>query len=439
MRRAARWLLNVGTAAIVFTLAKVHAAFVGSYDFTNSPRLAWALTYVALLCAAAYSVGLPDLPLRGQRSLGPAVVATIFGALGISVIQLLAGSALLPRYVVLGGALALVPFYALCATVSRGGSTRAEQRERVLAVVSDEERAALERDLGRNPERPASIAGVLHIAEACGDSEADAPLVAHATSVNATLLVLDRVAQGDDRVVRQAATLHEGGVRVRTLSLFYDEWLGKLPVSELERVSLMFDIGEIHRARYGRFKRLADIALACVGLVALIVVTPVVILGNLVGNRGPLFFRQDRIGRGGAVFRIAKFRTMRTSPRAGDWTEEDDPRITPFGRWLRRTHVDELPQMVNVLAGDLAIVGPRPEQPQYVEELAVKIPFYRLRHAVRPGLTGWAQVKYAYGGTTSDALEKLQYEFFYLRHQGLWLDARILLRTLRSVVARSGR
>jgi lipopolysaccharide/colanic/teichoic acid biosynthesis glycosyltransferase len=113
--------------------------------------------------------------------------------------------------------------------------------------------------------------------------------------------------------------------------------------------------------------------------------------------------------------------------------------VTPFGRILRRTHVDELPQLVNVLGGDLAVVGPRPEQPQYVKELVGKIPFYDLRHRVRPGLTGWAQVKYGYAGSESDALQKLQYEFYYLRHQSLTMDARIIVRTIRSVVGREGR
>ena len=122
-----------------------------------------------------------------------------------------------------------------------------------------------------------------------------------------------------------------------------------------------------------------------------------------------------------------------------DWTADDDPRVTRFGAWLRRTHLDELPQVVNILRGDLSIVGPRPEQPHYVEELTEKIPFYNLRHLVRPGLTGWAQVKYRYGASHADALEKLQYEFYYLRHQGLALDLRIIGRTLRSVVGRDGR
>ena len=124
---------------------------------------------------------------------------------------------------------------------------------------------------------------------------------------------------------------------------------------------------------------------------------------------------------------------------SNEWTSEDDPRITRFGRLLRRTHLDELPQVVNILRGDLGVVGPRPEQPHYVAELTEKLPFYALRHLVRPGLTGWAQVKYGYAGNESDALEKLQYEFWYLRHQSLRTDARIIGRTIRSVFGSEGK
>ncbi len=186
------------------------------------------------------------------------------------------------------------------------------------------------------------------------------------------MLVLGKGAQDVPSVVAQAAALHERGVRIRSLTMFYEEWLAKLPLSELERASLLFDIGEVHRAGYGRAKRIIDVPLALSGCVVLAVVTPLVWLSNLMGNRGPLLYRQQRVGKGGTVFTILKFRTM--APRSGgdlvdEWTSEDDPRITRFGRVLRKTHVDELPQVVNVLRGDLSIVGPRPEQPRYVTEL----------------------------------------------------------------------
>jgi lipopolysaccharide/colanic/teichoic acid biosynthesis glycosyltransferase len=251
-------------------------------------------------------------------------------------------------------------------------------------------------------------------------------------------VVLDRTAQADDSIVAQAAELHEAGIRIRTLSLFYDQWLGKLPLSELERVSLLFDIGTLHRPRYGRIKRLIDVMAALGGLAALVVLMPFLCLGNQLGKGGPLFYTQPRVGKDEGEFRIAKLRTMRPDDASSTWTSDHDPRITPFGAWLRRTHLDELPQMLNILRGDLSLVGPRPEQPQYLEELADKISFYKLRHLVRPGLTGWAQVRYPYGSSNLDAFEKLQYEFYHLRHQSLTLDLRIIGRTLRSVIGKPG-
>jgi lipopolysaccharide/colanic/teichoic acid biosynthesis glycosyltransferase len=223
------------------------------------------------------------------------------------------------------------------------------------------------------------------------------------------------------------------------LSLFYDEWLGKLPLSELERIALLFDINEIHRPVYARMKRFLDVLLAIVGLPVLIVAIPFVALVDLMGNRGPLFFHQQRVGKGGAVFTIHKFRTMRPSDASTDWTSPGDTRLGAVGRMLRKLHIDELPQVWNVLRRDLSIVGPRPEQPRYVSQLSEVIPFYETRHLVRPGITGWAQVKYDYGASELDALEKLQYEFYYLRHQSLGLDVRIIGRTLRSVVGLKGR
>jgi lipopolysaccharide/colanic/teichoic acid biosynthesis glycosyltransferase len=233
--------------------------------------------------------------------------------------------------------------------------------------------------------------------------------------------------------------VHSRGARIRTLSLFYDEWLGKLPLSELERIALLFDINEIHRPVYARMKRFLDISLGLLGVPPLLVVIPFVAVANLAGNRGPLFFHQERVGKDGVVFTIHKFRTMRPTTGPTDWTTADDARLTKVGGTLRKLHLDELPQVWNVLRRELSIVGPRPEQPRYVAQLSEVIPFYDTRHLVRPGITGWAQVKYDYGASELDALEKLQYEFYYLRHQSLGLDLRIIGRTLRSIVGRQGR
>jgi lipopolysaccharide/colanic/teichoic acid biosynthesis glycosyltransferase len=190
---------------------------------------------------------------------------------------------------------------------------------------------------------------------------------------------------------------------------------------------------------YSRLSRLLDISVSFIGCLLLIAVIPLVFIGNFFGNRGPLFFSQPRVGKGLKNFDILKFRSMVVGTGASSWTTDDDPRITTFGRWLRKSHLDEVPQFWNILRGDLSIVGPRPEQPHYVEQLNEQIPFYRMRHIVRPGLTGWAQVNYPYGSNATDAYEKLQYEFWYLRHQGLGLDMKILARTLRHVIGFRGR
>ena len=438
MRRFARPLLYLGVAGVVFGLALAHATWIGHYDFTGTSRFAWTVVYALLLCTTAYGFGLPDLPRSRRSVLSSSVGAAWAGAGAMSLVQLFVGDALLPRFVVFGSALLLPDWYRFCIRLSAGGRARAESRDRVAVVASPDDVATLTQELQGSPERSASI-----ITSACPHELADGsrPLVDPA-GLQPTVVVLDRAALAERVVVEQVAALHEGGVRVRTLTEFYDEWLGKLPLNELERASLFFDIADLHRGRYTKVKRLLDVPLALLGFVVLAVVTPFVLLGNVLGNRGPLLYRQERVGRGGRTFTILKFRTMRQQPEApasSEWTQERDPRVTSFGRLLRKSHLDELPQVLNILRGDLAIVGPRPEQPRYVVELVEKLPFYDLRHLVRPGLTGWAQVKQGYAGDEQDTLQKLQYEFWYLRHQSLGLDARIIGRTIRSVLGREGR
>ncbi|MCP5028168.1 MAG: hypothetical protein GY929_17970 [Actinomycetia bacterium] len=441
MGRVVRPLMFLGAAVTVLAASKFHAAQVAPapYDLTSSSRFAWVLTYLGLIALATYAVGLPDLT-RGRRSVAKASIsATALAALGISLAQLMLGAALLPRFVVFGSALVLIPWFWICANLAADGRARDEELDRVFVVGGSADAADLDLELERGAERPALIVETMESSELATPGARRRPLVELARACEATVVVLDREALGDPRLVSQVAELHEAGIRIRTLALFYEEWLGKLPVGELERVSLLFDIGELHRRRYARQRRVVDLLVGFAGSVALVLLLPVVLVGNLVANRGPLFFRQSRVGHGGRPFEILKLRTMSAGGDSVTWTTEDDPRITPFGRLLRQTHLDELPQMVNILRGDLALVGPRPEQPAYVEELREKLPFYRLRHLAKPGLTGWAQVKYGYAGSEADALQKLQYEFYYLRHQSLWLDLRVVVRTIRRVVGGLGR
>src|SRR5436190_12375752 len=250
MRRAARPLLYLGTVAIVLGLAKVHARFIGDYVLhsTDPARLVWTFAFLGLLILASYAAGLPELPRTGRQAFTSAAVAPATAALGISFVQLLAGDALLPRFVVFGAAVLLVPWNLLCIAIAQGARARGERRDRVVLVSSHDEAVALQDELEAHPERPAVLVAAMTPDEAAPVAVLSKPLCERVLATRATVIVLDRSALTDPRVVAQAAGLHEAGLRVRTLSLFYEEWLGKFPLSELERASLLFDIRELHGA-----------------------------------------------------------------------------------------------------------------------------------------------------------------------------------------------
>ena len=187
--------------------------------------------------------------------------------------------------------------------------------------------------------------------------------------------------------------------------------------------------------------RVFDIMAASIGLLLLGLATPFISLAIYLDSPGPIFYTQERVGKGGKVFSIYKFRSMITDAEQGKvaWAVENDDRVTRVGRLLRKTHVDEFPQFLNILKGEMSAVGPRPERPEFVEELAHEIPFYRARHAVKPGMAGWGLVKQGYGSSKEDALTKLQYDLYYIKHQSLWLDIIILLKTILDTLTLSGR
>jgi exopolysaccharide biosynthesis polyprenyl glycosylphosphotransferase len=189
-------------------------------------------------------------------------------------------------------------------------------------------------------------------------------------------------------------------------------------------------------------KRAIDLTVAVVGLIVLSPVMLLVAAAIRLSSPGPVLYHQQRVGRGNRLFTIHKFRSMRPDAERGVgavWAVPGaDPRVTWIGRVLRRTRLDELPQIWNILRGEMSLVGPRPERPEFVGQLTEQIPFYGLRHTVKPGLTGWAQVRYTYGSTVEDAMEKLQYDLFYVKNLSLAFDVLIILDTLRTVLAKGG-
>jgi exopolysaccharide biosynthesis polyprenyl glycosylphosphotransferase len=237
---------------------------------------------------------------------------------------------------------------------------------------------------------------------------------------------------------------NEQGVEVTPMTAAFEEITGRVPIEHVgDNWLLALPLGPPSTAGlFPMLKRALDVGVATVGLGMLALLFPVVAAAIYVDSGAPIFYVQERVGRGGDPFRLIKFRTMRQDAEYDGqavWATEDDPRVTRVGRLLRAAHIDELTQFVNVIRGDMSVVGPRPERPAFVHELEQKIPFYRLRHAVRPGMAGWALIKHGYGNSLEDAMVKVQYDLYYVKHQSLYLDLYILFRTLQRMVSLKGR
>lgn len=233
------------------------------------------------------------------------------------------------------------------------------------------------------------------------------------------------------------------GLQVVSLNQIYEHFWGKLPVHFLENRWLLTTEGFsiTHNPIGLRIKRLMDIGLS---LLLLFMTWPILLLAMIairLESPGPVFFRQIRTGKDGKDFSIIKFRSMTVDAEkdGAQWAQKNDRRVTRVGKWIRLTRIDELPQIFNVLKGDMSFIGPRPERPEFNEKLERAIPYYQLRHLLRPGITGWAQVMYPYGASVEDAIEKLQYELFYIKNYTVGLDLLIVFKTIRIVLFGKGR
>ena len=234
------------------------------------------------------------------------------------------------------------------------------------------------------------------------------------------------------------------GVRVFNVSEFYERYLSKVPLQFLDRTwfATSAEYGLLNQETPLRLKRLVDLFLSAL---LLIITTPIIVIAAIaiyLQDRGDVFYSQIRTGVGDKPFNILKFRTMiQNAEQEGkpQWASENDSRITPIGKFLRLTRIDELPQLLNVFRGEMSFIGPRPERPEFVAELEKQIPLFQYRHAVKPGITGWAQVMYRYGASEKDAEKKLEYDLYYIRNYSLMLDVFIILRTFRVVLFGLGR
>jgi exopolysaccharide biosynthesis polyprenyl glycosylphosphotransferase len=232
--------------------------------------------------------------------------------------------------------------------------------------------------------------------------------------------------------------LLEYGITIREYTQVYENKTHRIPVHYMTRD--FYKYFPFNRTNSNQLYlinlKIIETLISIAGLLVGMVLFPFIIIGNAIGNRGKLFYTQERVGKNGKTFQILKLRTMvnNAEPEGAVFSTPNDRRVTPFGRFLRKTRLDEIPQFVNILKGDMAVIGPRPERPFFVKEIAEKMPFYETRHVIKPGLTGWAQVNYFYGESIDDSLIKLQYDLYYIKHRSIFLDLNIIIKTISTVL-----
>jgi exopolysaccharide biosynthesis polyprenyl glycosylphosphotransferase len=232
--------------------------------------------------------------------------------------------------------------------------------------------------------------------------------------------------------------LLENGVIIREYTQVYEDLTHRIPVQYVSRdFYKYFPFARNNNNKlYLIFTRIVEISLSLLGILSGLFIIPFILIANLIGNPGTLFYTQERVGKNGKVFKIYKLRSMIVNAEhtGAVFATLNDNRVTPFGKFLRKSRLDEIPQFFNVLKGDMSIIGPRPERPGFVKEIADMMPFYETRHVIKPGLTGWAQVNYSYGETLQDSLIKLQYDLYYIKHRSIFLDINITVKTISTIL-----
>ena len=258
-------------------------------------------------------------------------------------------------------------------------------------------------------------------------------------------LLIDRVvvAMEDRRgslPFSEILTLRLRGVVIEDASSLIERLTGKVPLDGLTPSRLIFTEGFNVKAPLEFARRLLSVFVSFIGLAICMPFIPFIALAVRYSSPGPIFFCQTRVGHRGQPFTLFKFRTMAHNSEVNGavWAAKNDPRVTRVGRFMRKTRLDEIPQLWNVLRGDMAFVGPRPERPEFVQWLASEIPYYELRHIIRPGITGWAQVRYQYGASLEESRQKLEYDLYYVKHLSLGLDLLIMFETIKTIVLRRG-
>jgi len=362
--------------------------------------------------------------------------------------------AVLPNGVSLRPVLGYALLYAFCGMVLVRQSVQVFSRlgvgaKRVLVVGTGREAVTVEENLRKLRHPRFDVVGFYQTTSTQG------PIVEHDRMVPRSIPLIEVVNRLDIKEVIVAVREQRGGVlplrellecRVRgipvtDLSGFYERVRGEVPIDSLKASWLIYGNGFEQGSLRTLIKRGFDLLASSVLFFVTLPLMLVTALAIRLESPGPVIYRQERVGRAGRPFTVLKFRSMRSDAEKDGiarWASVGDPRVTRIGRFIRKTRIDELPQLLNVLRGEMSFVGPRPERPNFVAQLKEQIPFYDLRHSVKPGLTGWAQVRYSYGASVEDARTKLQFDLYYVKNHSLFLDVLILFETVRVILFREG-
>lgn len=453
-----RRLLMLGDVLVVSAAVLIALriwAWVARYTFTWAfllPQIYWFPVFISLWLLLASANDFYDLRVVANRreSLQRLLLISLQMLVVYLVIFFLSPREALPRlFSIYYGAVSFVLLGIWRMTYPLLSGWASEPR-RVLIVGTDWASESIIGAIGRYAYREYQIVGIIGEPDEVGAAICDVPvlgagadLMSLALRERVSELIVTSTRELSGQTFQGVMDAYVWGLNVVPMPLLYERITGRVPVEHVNKnwaVVLPLD-GASDFNPYPTLKRLLDIALACIGMVVfLIVLVPLAIIIKL-DSPGSVFYSQKRVGLNGHVFSIYKFRTMVSDAEARSgavFSRQGDPRVTRSGRIMRKTRLDELPQLLNILRGDMSLIGPRPERPEHVERLTAKIPFYRTRLVIRPGLTGWAQVRYGYGSDDEDALMKLQYDLYYIRHQSLLLDLNIMVRTAGKVIKMSG-
>jgi sugar transferase (PEP-CTERM system associated) len=458
-RKAFRSVVLISGETILLATAVVASSvMIGGSDAWQALAAPFALMRV-LLIVLVCQMCLHYVDLYDLRTITTTrdVAVRLMRALGASSLILGLAYWVFPLLVVERGAFLLAGCLAVCLVLTWRTAFRATvahlaPRERLLLVGTSPAAIVLARELfDRRHEFGVEIVGFVDpdptrvgapvINPGVVGTIDDIPALAAAMQVDRVVVSLP-----DERGTLPMDRLLD--VRLRTGVLFdhlasvYEEYTGKIALENLRPSWLVFSTGFRKTRMQLAAKRMFDVVASVCGLIlASPLMLVAAVLVKLDSPRSPILYHQRRVGLNGRIFTIHKFRTMRPDAEAGTgavWSTANDTRVTAVGRFMRKTRLDEIPQLWNVLRGDMALIGPRPERPEFVEQLTRQIPFYGQRHVIKPGVTGWAQVRYSYGASVEDSLEKMQYDLYYVKHLSLVFDLMIVLETVKTVVLRRG-